>query len=347
VRAATSAAEGGNRWPLWQDGEWVSLTGHLHALANGRAFPAEEDLMSDVRKPAVALAATPGRRRAMLDLGIEIERRGFGGIYCASVGDGLGLCLALALVTERIPLGTAITNLYTRAATDLAATTGMIHELSGGRFRFGVGVSHTRLLRSMGLEAGRPLGDMRKFVEDWRGARRTGEQPPLVVAGLRRKMVALAGEIGDGLVFANGSRSHMQSSLAALPAEKREDPAFFIGNMIPTCVSDDLAAAAAVNRNTLGFYTQLPNYRNYWKEAGYVEEMEAIEKALEAGERERIPDLMSDAWLADATLFGPADKVREGIEAWYEAGVTTPIIVPSSARGNQLQAFQELFSLFE
>jgi alkanesulfonate monooxygenase SsuD/methylene tetrahydromethanopterin reductase-like flavin-dependent oxidoreductase (luciferase family) len=303
--------------------------------------------MSEARKPAVALAATPGRRRAMLDLGVEIERRGFDGIYCASVGDALGLCLALAMVTERIPLGTAITNIYTRAPSDVAATTGMIQELSGGRFRFGVGVSHAPLLRSMGLEGGRPLGDMRKFVEGWRGARRTGEQPPLVVAGLRKKMVALAGEIGDGLVFANGSRSHMQTSLACLPAEKRNDPSFFIGDMIPTCISDDEAAAAAVNRKTLGFYTALPNYRNYWKEAGYVEEMEAIEKALAAGERERVPELMSDAWLADATLYGSAAKVREGIEAWYDAGVTTPIIVPSSAEGNQLKAFQELFALFD
>ena len=31
-----------------------------------------------------------------------------------------------------------------------------------------------------------------------------------------------------------------------LPAAKRNDPNFFIGNMIPTCISDDVAAAKAV-----------------------------------------------------------------------------------------------------
>jgi hypothetical protein len=36
--------------------------------------------------------------------------------------------------------------------------------------------------------------------------------------------------------------------------------------------------------------------------------------------------------------------VREGIEAWYAAGITTPIIVPSSAGGNQMKAFEELFA---
>lgn len=303
--------------------------------------------MSDIRRPAVALAAIPGRRKVILELAQELERRDYAGIYCASVGDGLGLCVALALSTERIPFGTAITNLYTRAPSDLAQTTALIHELSGGRFRFGVGVSHAALLRRMGLEGGRPLADMRSFAEAWRGTVRTGEQPPLVMAGMRKKMVALAGEIADGLVFANASRSHVPNSLAALPRAAAGSEDFFIGNMIPTCISSDEAAAAAVNRRTLSFYVTLPNYRNYWKEAGYVEEMEAIEKAMEAGEHERIPDLMSDAWLADCTLYGRREKVLEGLAAWYEAGVRTPILVPSSAAGNQLKAFKELFELFD
>jgi alkanesulfonate monooxygenase SsuD/methylene tetrahydromethanopterin reductase-like flavin-dependent oxidoreductase (luciferase family) len=303
--------------------------------------------MTQIQRPAVALAATPKRRREILELAREVERREFAGIYCASVGDGLGLCLALALSTERIPFGTAITNLYTRAASDLAQTTALIHELGGGRFRFGVGVSHAPLLRHMGLRAGRPLADMRGFVEAWRATPRTGEQPPILVAGLRKKMVALAGEIGDGLVFANASRSHIPESLGALPGAAAASEDFFVGNMIPTCISSDEKAAAAVNRRTLQFYVTLPNYRNYWKEAGYVEEMEAIEKAIDAGERDRIPELMSDAWLADCTLYGDPDRVLEGIAAWYEAGVKTPIIVPSSAEGNQQKAFQELFELFD
>ena len=44
--------------------------------------------------------------------------------------------------------------------------------------------------------------------------------------------------------------------------------------MIPVCISDDRAAAMERNRKTLVMYVSLPNYRNYWKEAGYVEEMD-------------------------------------------------------------------------
>jgi alkanesulfonate monooxygenase SsuD/methylene tetrahydromethanopterin reductase-like flavin-dependent oxidoreductase (luciferase family) len=302
--------------------------------------------MTQLPLPAIALAAVPGRRKKTLELAAEAERRGFSGLYCASFGDALGLCEALAFVTERIPFGTAIANLYTRHVSDYAVTASLIHELSGGRFHFGVGVSHTPMNQRLGVQTGKPLADMREFVTALRAVPRAGELPPLVVAGLRRKMVGLAGEIAEGVVFANASRSHMQASLSALPAQRRDDPGFFVGDMIPTCISDDREAAMAVNRKTLTMYVSLPNYRNYWKEAGYVEEMEAIEAALERGDRAALPGLMSERWLSDVTLFGSVGAVREGLEAWYEAGVRTPILVPSSAVGNQLAAFQELFDAF-
>ena len=120
--------------------------------------------MAVVALPAVSLAAVPGRRRATLELAREIERRGFAGIYCPSYGDGMGLCEALAFATERIPFGTSIANIYVRHAADYAQTASLIHELSGGRFRFGVGVSHGPALERLGVKAGPPLGDIRTFV---------------------------------------------------------------------------------------------------------------------------------------------------------------------------------------
>src|SRR5205814_2138297 len=114
------------------------------------------------------------------------------------------------------------------------------------------------------------LEDMRRFVTALReGASQAGALPPIVLATLRGKMVALAGEIAQGAVWANAARSHMAASLAHLPAAARQDPSFFIGNMIPTC-----------------------------------------------------------------------------IDAWQAAGVKTLIVVPSSARGNQVAALQELIDLY-
>ena len=159
-------------------------------------------------------------------------------------------------------------------------------------------------------------------------------------------MIALSEEIGEGMVFANGARSHMQESLSAVSESAKADDNFFIGDMIPTCISDDIEAAKAVNRKTLTSYAGLPNYRNYWKEAGYVEEMEGIEKALAEGNREGVSHFLTDRWLADTTLFGTATQVRDGLEAWFDAGIKTPILVPSSANGGQMVAFEEMLAIF-
>ena len=296
--------------------------------------------------PAVSLVAVPGRRQATLELAREIERCGFAGIYAPSVFANMSLCEALAHVTERIEFGTSIAPIYARTVGDFAESATFLHEISGARFRFGIGVSHAPAHVRMGVTAGKPLGDIRDFVEKLRAHAGTRVLPPVILATLRKGMIALAGEIAQGLVFANGARSHMADSLAALPAAKRDDASFFIGNMIPTCISDDIEAAKAVNRRTLSHYALLANYRNYWKEAGYVEEMAAIEEAVSAKRMEDVPKYLTDAWLADCTLFGPAARVREGLEAWLAAGIRTPIVVPSSTAGNQMKAFAELFAVF-
>ena len=76
------------------------------------------------------------------------------------------------------------------------------------------------------------------------------------------------------------------------------------------------------------------------------QEMEGIEKAIEDGEMDKIPHFLTDKWLADTTLFGTATQVRDGVEAWFDAGIKTPILVPSSANGGQMVAFEELLAIF-
>ena len=253
--------------------------------------------------PALSLVAVPGRRRVTLDIAREAKRRGFAGIYVPSIFGNMAQSTALALATERLLFGTAIAPIYARTVEDFAQSAAYIHEISGGRFRFGIGVAHAPSHLRMGVTPGKPLADIRAFVAKFRSYEGLGALPPIVVAALRKRMVALAGEIAEGLIFANGSRSHMADSLSVLSAEKRADPGFLVANMIPTCISDDIEAAKAVNRRTLTRYTMLPNYRNYWKEAGYVEEMAAIEAAIAAG-REAEPD--------ERPLAGRRDIVRPG-----------------------------------
>src|SRR5690349_14605490 len=147
-------------------------------------------------KPAVSLVAVAGRRQATLDLARRLEDEAFAGIYCPSPGDGLALCEALALATREIPFGTSIAHIYTRIPFEWAQTAAVIHELSGGRFRFGVGVSHGPGHARLGLMPGKPLADMRKVVADVKGlARHVVPLPAITRTSLRTMMDARAGRI--------------------------------------------------------------------------------------------------------------------------------------------------------
>src|ERR1039458_2929193 len=92
--------------------------------------------------PAISLVAVPGRRRLTLDIARDIERRGFAGIFSPSIFGNMSLCEALAWNTQTMPFGTAIAPIYARTVADFAQSAAFMHEISGGRFRLGIGVAH-------------------------------------------------------------------------------------------------------------------------------------------------------------------------------------------------------------
>ena len=296
--------------------------------------------------PALAVTAVPRRRAQVLELAQEIENKGFAGLYTPSTLGGMAFCEALSVTTKSMRFGISIAPIYSRTVDDFAMSAAYMHEMSGGRFSLGIGISHGPSLQRMGVVPGKPLADIRDFVTKYKAVEGYGELAPVVLAGMRRKMIKLAGEIGDGLVFANAVRSAAKQSIGYLPESCQTDPNWYIGCMTPTCISDDVEAAKAVHRKTLWRYAQLPNYRNYWKSVGFEEEMAGVEKAIADGEPEKIPHFLTDRWLSETTMFGTASQVRDQVEAWFDAGVKTPIIVPSSAAGNQLKAVQEVFDAY-
>ncbi|PJK31661.1 LLM class flavin-dependent oxidoreductase [Minwuia thermotolerans] len=300
-----------------------------------------------VKKPAVAIAALPGRRQRMIEWAKEVEGRGFAGVFVTSVSACLPFCQAVLQETSRITVGSSIQPIYFQSARLLADNAAFMHEISGGRFRLGIGISHAPALQRYGVNnSGKPLTDMRRYVEELRDAEQeVGPLPPVVLATLRNRMLDLAVEKADGAVWANGPREMVRKQLAERPRTAGDD--FSTSAMIPTVIDDDVTAARAVHRKTLARYVQLPNYRAYWKTAGFEQEMTDIEAAIESGDLDRLPGIMSDEWLDSTTLSGPESRVMEGVEAWYEAGIKTPILVPSAIKGGQTAGLAAIFDMFD
>ena len=298
----------------------------------------------DTGLPAISVIGVAGKRAAILELAAEADRLGFAGLASPGIHGNLALCGSLAHVTSRIPFWTSIQPIYHGHPAEVAVTAGHLHEVSGGRFRLGLGVSHAPAMNRLGIDTGRPLADMRSYVDGIRGAvRSAGDLPPVWLATLRDRMLDLALDVGDGAIWANASLRHMPVQVARIPDDRRAS--FPLANMVPTVIDADKAAARAIHRRTLGGYVTLPNYRNYWKQAGYEAEMDAIEAALAAGDRDALPALMTDAWIDDCTISGSAGEVRERLDAWRSTGVL-PIAVMSSTTGGQAKAIGELFAAY-
>ena len=92
----------------------------------------------------IALAFSPLRDappRDILDWSRRAETLGFAGIFVPeSFNDSLAYAQAVAGVTSRAKVGTAITNVYLRHPTLLAQQAAAVQELSGGRLLLGLGV---------------------------------------------------------------------------------------------------------------------------------------------------------------------------------------------------------------
>lgn len=298
---------------------------------------------SDFR-PALSLVATPTKRQAILELAIEAERRGFRGIACPSLGAAMAFSVSLAHATNSIQFWTSIQPIYLSNAAELANTAAHIHEISGGRFSLGLGVSHDPVTKRLGVTTGKPLADIERYVAAMRTNERfSGQLPPILLATLRDKMLGLATRIADGAIWANASLRDISRQVST--ARSESTPSFRLANMIPTVISDDRSAARAINRKTMTGYVALPNYRNYWRSAGFSEEMDAVEKALASGGKDLVVRAMSDDWLDDCTISGPTNHVIQRLREWHDRGVQ-PIAVMSSTSGGQLVAVKELFDAF-
>ena len=299
---------------------------------------------SDFR-PALSLVGTPSKRSNLLELALEAERRGFDGIACPSLGAAVAMCVSLAHATSSIKFWTSIQPIYYSHPVESANTAAHVHEVSNGRFAFGIGVSHGPITKRLGVQTGRPLQDIEEYVATMKATERfSGALPPILLATLRDKMLDLATKIADGAIWANASLRdidrQVQMACLARPDE------FRLLNMIPTVISDDIDAARAINRKTMTGYVSLPNYRNYWRAAGFNDVMDRIEEALPTRDDDAIRAAMTNEWLDDCTISGDATYVRERLFEWHMRGVQ-PIAVMSSTSGGQTVAIKELFAAFD
>ena len=258
--------------------------------------------------------------------------------------DSFLVLAAYVAATSRIGLGNGVVPIYPRHPAAMAQAALTLSELSAGRFRLGIGVSHQAMMSGMlGLPLVEPLTVMREYVAVLRGALSGAAAfegkyyrahwslalptrpvaPAIYLATLGPRMCELAGEIADGAILWLCPPDYVRD--VARPAIERGRlragktlEGFVIASAVPLAVADDRAAALAAFRAELSRYIALPFYRKMMETGG-------LREALAAYDRDGIvPESMAD------TLggIGDAATARAYLESYRRAGVTLPAVRP-------------------
>src|SRR5919197_5492396 len=89
--------------------------------------------------------------------------------------DSFVVLAAYGAATKRIGLGNGVVPIYPRHPVTVAHSALTLNEVTGGRFRLGIGVSHKASMEGMlGLTLARPVAAMREYVAVLRGAFASG-----------------------------------------------------------------------------------------------------------------------------------------------------------------------------
>jgi alkanesulfonate monooxygenase SsuD/methylene tetrahydromethanopterin reductase-like flavin-dependent oxidoreductase (luciferase family) len=283
---------------------------------------------------------------AAVDLARRAEALGYESVW---VTHGLGrdsfvVLAAYALATTRVGLGNGVVPIYPRHPAVMAQEALTLAELSGGRFRLGVGVSHRATMEQMlGLRLAEPLAVMREYVAVLRGALGQGAAfdgrhyrvhwslalparppaPPIYLAALSSRMLELTGEIADGAILWLCPPAYVRD--VAIPAlgrgrqrAGRTLEGFEVVCAVPLAVTDNRPRALEAFRGELVRYLLLPFYRAMLEASGLGESVRAFDRDG------AVPVALADALGA----LGPPATCQAYVEAYREAGVTLPAIRP-------------------
>ena len=286
------------------------------------------------------------------DLVRRVEAAGYDSVWTEeSVNfDGITPLVIAAQHSERLRLASGIVNVFTRGPALLAQTAAALAELSGGRFVFGLGTSSNVIVEQWnGIPFTRPLEKMRDTVEYLRGVlsgergaggfrlpRPPARPVPIIVAALRRSMLRLAAEIGDGAFTNFLPLASAPTVVDAFGSPEKELVCRFF--VVPGPEDEALAIA----RRVFVVYATVPVYSEFFRWLGWSEAIDPVVEAWNAGDRARALEVVRDDLVRETFLIGPLAGQRERLDAFAEAGVDTAVLAvlgPPSELDSVIDAF--------
>ena len=243
-------------------------------------------------------------------------------------------------------IGSSIINIYSRSPTQIAMGAATVDTISNERLILGLGTSTKSIVEQFhGKKFVNPVQRMKEYIEIIRLAL-TGNKinysgkllslenfsllikPPRVnipiyLAAVNQKMINLAWEIGDGVIFYLRPKNEIKSTLEIMQKNRRIDSTL----QIITCVHEDSEKAVERAKKTLAFYISVGEiYRVFLSNNGYKNEVENIYNEYTTSGLKNNFKLVTDKMVKDLCISGTPTESLHQLKKFRDTGIDLPII---------------------
>ncbi len=303
------------------------------------------------------------------------EQRGFDAVWQAEsrlVREATAPLAAYAAVTERIRVGSGVSDIWSRNPARLAATFSTLDDLAPGRVLCGLGAWWDPLAQKVGIARRHPLTVMREVVTalrallanetvtfhgewvhldgvelDYVYQERRPKQIPIYIGATGDRMLELAGEIADGvvlnyLVSPGYNERALERLEVGLARSGRALDDLDRPQLVVCSVHEDEATALDMARLMVTQY--LGQQPHIMRASGVPQSLlEAVGELLTwpATHEEVVAasTLVPDEIVRMLTASGTADQARARVAEYVAHGCTCPVLYPLGDVRAMIDAF--------
>ena len=273
--------------------------------------------------------------------------------------ENFSMLSAISDRTTTQKIGSSIINIYSRSPSAIAMGAATIDTLSNGRLVLGLGTSSLPIVETFhGYKFEKPLQRMKEYVEIIRLVlsgkqvnynrdifnlknfklliKPKRESIPIYLAAVNQKMVELAWNVGDGVIFYLRPINEMKKTIAKMQLKKKID----VTCQLITCVSDDSDVAIERAKRTVAFYVSVGKiYREFLAENGFLTETTNIFNEFKKSGLKSNHELVSDSMLQSLVISGTSGECKKQVKKFTDAGIDQPIFQFNPV-GNTLESFK-------
>jgi probable F420-dependent oxidoreductase len=285
----------------------------------------------------------------------RLEEIGYDGVFSFEAKHDPFVALAVAAEhTSRVQLGTAVAIAFARTPMNLAYLANDVQLVTGGRFLLGLGSQvRPHVVNRFGAAWSHPARRMYELVraigavfDSWETGERLafeGEfyrhtlmipafdpgpnpfgRPPVYVGGFGPRMVAVAGEVADGLIT-HPFTTRQSLEMVTLPAlerglqaanRSRDDVQVVCATLVVTADRDDeLARLKQVARQQLAFYGSTPAYASTLECHGWGDLHPQLNRLSKEGRWDEMAELIDDEVLETIAVVGEPASIAPALRA--------------------------------